>query len=347
MNFVRSIMRYLPERISTEHLAIGRESKREWRPASLLAPVIDNVRLIRRARSGRFHCVQVNPSMNLPSLLRDGLFLLSLRWAGCNSVLVYFHGWNGRLARHVAARAYLRRPFRSLFGHARVICVLATEFKNELMAMGIPGDKVRVTSTMFDTDIYDGVERRRDDPRLRVLFLGRLVRQKGVFETLEAFARLHRAGLEADLVIAGDGPERDALIQRTIALGMREHVSFPGYLRGRAKGQAMLDADLFVFPTYYGEGCPVSLLEAMAAGLPIITGRAGGIPDVFVDGRNGVMLRDIRTEELTAHMSALLNDPERRARMAEHNRNVAWSRFRAEVVVDRLADLYREVTERP
>jgi glycosyltransferase involved in cell wall biosynthesis len=177
---------------------------------------------------------------------------------------------------------------------------------------------------------------------MTLLFLSRIEKTKGVFELIEAYARLCRRYPGLRLVMAGEGPARPGLQQRAAQLGL-DGVSFPGYIRNAAKAQALVDADLFVLPTYYGEGCPVALLEAMGAGLPCVTNAVGGIPDVFNDGTNGVLLNEVTVDSIADALEELLSDPDRRQEIAKHNRVEAWSRYEARVVIPRIESRLREV----
>ena len=85
------------------------------------------------------------------------------------------------------------------------------------------------------------------------------------------------------------------------------------------------------------------LLEAMAAGLPVITHRAGGIPDIFTDGRNGVLLDQSDDDTVTDALRRLLDDREGRAKVAEQNREDAWAHYEAHVVTQRMLEVYREL----
>lgn len=105
----------------------------------------------------------------------------------------------------------------------------------------------------------------------------------------------------------------------------------------------MLGAALFVFPTYYGEGCPVSLLEAMAAGLPVVTASAGGIADVFEDGVNGILLGEVNAAQVESAIERMLADPGRLEQIGGRNREVAQQRYEAAVFAGRIEGLYLDL----
>lgn len=109
------------------------------------------------------------------------------------------------------------------------------------------------------------------------------------------------------------------------------------------KAQILQDSDLFVFPTSYAEGCPASLLEAMGAGLPCITTGVGGIPDVFEDKVNGVILPEASAGAVADAVLAFLSDGQRMEAMSRENRCTAWKRFESSIVSSRIAADYRQI----
>lgn len=341
VNFIETLRRHFSTACSSEQYQIGRRLGAGSGVSALLVTLRDALGLSGAIRRSRPDVIHVNPSLNLASILRDGLFLLVLRALGRRSVFVFWHGWDDRLAKRIGGSRVFRGLFRVTFGYAAHTVVLASRFRDELVGMGFQPQRVSVESTMFDGAQFQGVARRAHEG-ITLLFLSRMEPAKGGTELIEAFARVKSKYPDARLIMAGDGPARKALEARVMQLGVPD-VSFPGYLRGSDKAQALLDADIFVFPTYYGEGCPVSLLEAMAAGLPCITNSVGGIPDIFRDGANGVLLDGVSVDAVANALERLLGDPDQCARIAEHNRKEAWEKYEASVVTRRIESLYQKV----
>ena len=345
VNYVASLMSQFPAPVRAEHLQVGREPQQRRLGRDLLFPLLDNFALARRVRTVRPHCVHLNPSFNAKAMLRDGALLLTLRAIGQRNVVVFFHGWDEALAARVARSGWRRRLFCWVFGWPPLTFVLASSFRNTLLQIGLEPRRVRVTTTMFDGSLFSDLRRSRsDDGETRLVFMSRFVAEKGIHELLQAFVRLAEEFPGLRLVLLGDGPERPALEARAQEAGLAERVDFAGYVRGHEKAQALVDADIFVFPTYYGEGCPVVLLEAMAAGLPVITHGAGGIPDVFEDGRNGILLSTVTGESVADAVRRMLTAPEVRSAIGAHNRREAWARYEAGVVSGQMVEAYQELT---
>lgn len=339
---VSGIVRSLAAPFHPLHLPIGRRQRRAAVLEGALAPLRDNFNLVRRVLRERPDVVHLNASFNPNSLLRDGAFRLTLGLLRYRRVIVYFHGWDAAFMRRVAASRLLSSAVRGVFGKAAAVIVLSSEFKAQLTALGIPADRIHVMSTMFDGRLFRGDARQPSQGRTRLLFMSRLVAEKGVFETLEGFAAALQDGCDAELTVAGDGPARTAAEARAAALGIASRVTFTGYLRGEEKARVLEQSDVFVFPTRYPEGCPVVLLEAMAAGAYLVTSRAGGIADIVRDGEHGIVLEATDAESVRQALRRALEDPRREAIRA-HNRQAAWQQFEAGRVTPRIEALYRRV----
>lgn len=132
-----------------------------------------------------------------------------------------------------------------------------------------------------------------DDAVLRLLFVGRIVKEKGIFELFSAFKELIRRNEKVHLVIAGDGPDFATLAKLSEELPS-ESIQFLGFVTGPELEMTYRKADLLVFPTYH-EGFPYVAIEAMRAGLPIISTSSGALDDLVINGVTGfkVPVQDI------------------------------------------------------
>jgi glycosyltransferase involved in cell wall biosynthesis len=146
--------------------------------------------------------------------------------------------------------------------------------------------------------------------------------------------------------MAGDGEEASNARAWCDQHGLRNRVSFPGYVEGADKAQLLVDSDIFVLASYHHEGCPNALLEAMGAGLPVIVSPAGGIPDVVRDGVNGIVVAPRDTDALEGALRKLIDNPDLRAEIARKNRAEAWEAFESRAVTVRLESHYRSLHSR-
>jgi glycosyltransferase involved in cell wall biosynthesis len=294
-------------------------------------------RFLRRIAGNPRPLVQLNSSFNASALYRDAIFLLLALLFSCR-VAVFIHGWEPSFQNSLTG--WRRALFRALFNRSAVIFVLAGVFRDSLLSMGISTNIV-VETTCFPADIDHGsapptVERDHASPAPRILFLSRVVREKGAYELVEACSRLLSdfPGLRLD--IAGEGPDL-AQLKEYAASKRHGFVAFHGCVTGTAKWSLFREATIFSLPTYYGEGLPVTIMEAMYFGLPIVTTLVGGIADIFVCGENGLTVEPHDVEQLAQRLRQLLSDPEGRKRISRNNAQYSRSRFAPEVVARRLA----------
>jgi 2-deoxystreptamine N-acetyl-D-glucosaminyltransferase/2-deoxystreptamine glucosyltransferase len=202
---------------------------------------------------------------------------------------------------------------------ADAVIALTPSTARQLRGDGIPAGRVHVIPPGYDpalfataaADPFPGL------PRPRVAYLGRLAPQKDVGTLLEAFARLP-AGTR--LLLVGDGPDRPALQRRAQTFGGRVH--FAGFVPHTTVPAVLQHADLLVLPSLYEDLSSV-LIEAMAAGLPVVATRVGGTADLVHDGVNGLLVPPGDPAALAAAVSAVLADPAAAARLAAAARRTA------------------------
>jgi glycosyltransferase involved in cell wall biosynthesis len=152
----------------------------------------------------------------------------------------------------------------------------------------------------------------REAGPLRILFVGRLVPEKGPMLLLEALAQLPAGSFEARLV--GAGPLQVALAHRIVELGLEHAVSLVGPVGQDQLPAQYAWADAFCLPSF-AEGLPVVLMEAMATGLPVVSTRIAGIPELVQDGVCGLLVPAGRVDSLTQALVRLADDPALRSRM--------------------------------
>ncbi len=228
---------------------------------------------------------------------------------------------------------------RWLLPGAAAVIALTPSTARLLRGDGIPADRVHVIPPGYDpalfaaaaADPFPGL------PRPRVAYVGRLAPQKDVGTLLEAFGRL-AAG--AQLLVVGDGPDRPALQRRAQPLGSRVH--FTGFMPHVQIPAVLRHVDLLVLPSLYEDLSSV-LIEAMAAGLPVVASRVGGTADLVHDGVNGLLVPSRHPAALAAAISRVLADPAAAAGLSAAARRTAdayaWPGLARKVL-----EVYRRVT---
>jgi len=139
-------------------------------------------------------------------------------------------------------------------------------------------------------------------------------------------------------VFVGDGSEREALNEAVRNLGLSDRVRFPGLLPNRPNIHSCFDVSVL---TSTSEASPNALLEAMAAGVPVVATRVGGIPDLVLEGQTGILVPPADPAVLATELAALLDDPQRRKAYGLEGRARALSEFSEGTVIPNLANLYQ------
>jgi glycosyltransferase involved in cell wall biosynthesis len=171
-----------------------------------------------------------------------------------------------------------------------------------------------------------------------VLFLGHLQADKGIFDLLEAVAALRHDVPDVRLVCAGDG-NRIAVARYAERLGIAEAVKFTGWV-GPSGKRALFESAAVLAAPAYDAALPVSLLEAMAAGVPVVASAVGGMPEVIVDGVTGVLIAPGDSASLARHLRMFIVDRERAARIGAAARDSLRLRFSPERALPMLEELY-------
>ena len=316
------------------HFRVGSEGRLESAAARLMRIATSPFALAAAIRGAQARVVHVNTSLNAGAFWRDLAYLLVAR--ACGARVVYqVHG--GALPQEFCARLrLLEGALRLAFGLADRIVVLA---RSELEAYRrfLPGRPILLAPNAVDCT---PLQPRAAAPSaaLRLVFIGRLVREKGVQDLLLALAAMKRDGEPPRLTIAGSGPEEPRLRRMAAELGLDGAVGFAGPVTGAAKSQLLRRSDLFVLPSY-AEGLPYALLEGMAAGLPAVVTRVGAIPDLVTEGVHGAFVPARDPEAIARVLASLAADRERLARMGR----AAHERVRELCSIDRMAGRFAEI----
>ncbi len=172
------------------------------------------------------------------------------------------------------------------------------------------------------------------------LTIGRLSDDKGIDALLDSVPAVARQCSTVRWAIAGRGPLEASLKAQCTRLGLDDRVQFLGYREDVPRLFAA--ADILVVAST-SEGCPIAILEAMAAGCPVVCTRVGGSPEIVVQGRTGLIVEPRRPDELSDAVLRLAADPALRADMAREGRDLAHSRFTIQRMVSDFEAVYTEL----
>ncbi|ACX51484.1 glycosyl transferase group 1 [Ammonifex degensii KC4] len=254
-----------------------------------------------------------------------------------------FFGEGSRKQKFLARiEAFLgRRTFKIIAVSQALRAELLTKFR-------LPPDKVVVIPngidlTPFTLGVLSPTVHRELPLPTGVRLLGtvaRLVPQKGLFCLLEALALLP-AELRPGWLIVGDGPLRQELEDKARALGLSHLVSFAGYRPPEEIPSILKVIDIFVLPSL-SEGLPLALLEAMAAGKPVVATAVGGIPEVVLEGRTGYLVPPGDAQALARALLSLLESPDKAREMGEAGRKWVEEHFSSRRMAQEVMKIYQE-----
>ena len=248
--------------------------------------------------------------------------------------------------------AWLRAPLHSLLGRLTAHWSDAVVAPSQVTAReieedyGAPVEAVIPNGVSWwpdDDSDSDAARKPGDtdgDPWPAVLYVGRMRTRKAVAVLLEAFAGLLRNQPQAHLILAGDGEHRQALEQRARSLGIGQAVRFLGAVPREQMGRWYRAADVFCLPSIY-EGFPVAILEAMAAGLPVVSTTVSGIPEAVEDGVTGLLVEPEDAAGLTGALECLAADAELCRDMGQAARRLVHERFSIDTICAAYLELWR------
>lgn len=176
---------------------------------------------------------------------------------------------------------------------------------------------------------------------IKILFLGLIGHRKGVYDLINAVRNLCSDEHEFHLYIGGNGEEKKAQ-QLVDKYQLQNKITLMGWVSGEDKNEQLLKSDIYVLPSY-NEGLPMSLLEAMSWGKPVVSTLVGGIPELVRDGRDGYLVKPGDVDGLTKALQKLINDKELRLNCGVNARDRVRVAFSEEVIVPQIEDLYQRV----
>jgi glycosyltransferase involved in cell wall biosynthesis len=319
------------------HFQVGSEGRSESVIQKLKRFLVSPWQLWRLLSRHRPCIVHINTSMVPKAYWRDTAYLVVSKLAGCK-VVYQVHG--GEFPREFCKGNLIRISLlKGVLRAADVVVLLSQSARAAYVAFD-PRVCVRVAPNAIE--VGEEVPAKVRDPAvpLRLVYLGRLVANKGLFDTVEALALLRNMGIEANMTFAGTGPDESRLMKRVDELGLADRVVFKGTVRGPAKNALWREADVLVFPTYHLEGLPYTLLEGMAArAVPVIC-PVGGIPEAMEHGKQGLFVPPKDPTQLAGAIQRLHDNRAELDEMACAGRERVLDRYTVRRLAGDFADIY-------
>lgn len=285
----------------------------------------------------RVAAVHVHSASRL-SFWRKSPFLL-LAFLSARPVIFHLHGGRFREFYERDCGLLARAWVRVVLNRAAYVIVLSSSWQSWVRSVA---PKARAHVIPNPAPAVKPMREKLADVDPMLLFLGAIIEKKGVFDLLQAMAALREDYPRLRLVLAGTGAAQARVKERARALGISEQVELPGWADAPARDVLLAEADVFVLPSYY-EGLPMSMLEAMAAGLPVIVGDVGGIPEVIEHGVDGLLVAPGAVPALVRAIDKLLANPALRYSMGRAAQRKVESCYTFERVMERIDGMYREI----
>lgn len=332
----------LAKEFTLVHFRVGNEGRTEGIAGRLLWLLVSPFALAIAIRTRCAAIVHLNTSLNLRAFWRDLAYLIVAKLCGAR-VLYQVHG--GALPQEFfRGSRILTRLLRGALLLADAVVVLA---QAELRAYRsfIPAQQVVAVPNGIDWSPYRELLHARSDAQapLLLVYVGRLAKEKGLYELLQAVKCARTLGAKPRLTIAGSGPEDRQLRQYATDLGLTDDVAFVGPVIGEDKARLLGRADVFVLASY-NEGLPYALLEGMAAGAPVLTTSVGAIPDVVVEGVHGLLVPPRNAVAIARAIVTLASDRELLARMGAECRARIVRGYSTERLARDFCRLYAELS---
>ncbi len=280
-----------------------------------------------------------------------GMLAIALRKIGAlhGKIVTTFHGYD--------VSSYLAKAgvgaYRELFAAGDLFLPVSKAWRERILSLGCPKEKIAVHHMGIDCACFPFYERkdpshaRRDgEPQpVQLVSVARLSEKKGLAYSIQAVAQLLRSHPAVQYEIVGEGPLRTQLSGLIASLGLRGKIVLSGWKTGEEIARVLQTADIFLAPSVTAtdadqEGIPVSIMEAMASHLPVISTLHSGIPELVQHGITGFLAPERDIETLASHLATLLSSPEVRHKMGRAGRNFVCANYNIAILNDKLERLF-------
>ena len=325
----------------------GRHSDDESFQDKLAGRVQDVVRICQRLRRERFDVMVIKTAHDWATLSRDVTLVMA---AGrlCPRIVIQFHGSAPDRVRQQGQTLFRAATSRLISGSDAAL-VLSQEEQMQWQEC-YPNARFYTVSNPFvppkaTTGESVALPWKVPSSTPVLLFCGRLIPEKGIFDLLHAMHAIVQQ-TNCHLAVLGDGPESGRVRQCVSELRLNDHVTLAGYITGDQLWAAYRGATVFVLPTYWKEGFPTVITEAMHAGLPIVTTRIRGAADLLTEGTNALFVPPRDPATLARTVTRLLDDRDLCAAMSTANRQKV-KEFAPLAVGRRYLDVLQAVVSSP
>ena len=287
--------------------------------------------------------IHINTSYDVRGTVRDALFILISRVFG-RKIVIQIHSSIGAYN----STKTMRWIVKHVYSLTDKILVFTGEDLEKIATL-VPKEKTEIFPNAVNVDEFA-----RKDPDFKsdqsipeegkiVLFISRLIKEKGVYDLIESIPSVAKEDENVYFLFAGEGPEKNRMEAICREKGIERKVRFLGHIQQTDATIAFTSADIFVLPARNPEGMPMAVLEALAAGLPIVSTPFGAIPDIVKDGANGFLVAPNAPGQIAERIVFLLRRKDLMGRIREENMRLARREYDREIALNKLEKLYRSL----
>ncbi len=323
------------------HFQTGSGGRRENRWRKLWRAINSPVQLVAATARHQPRIMHINSAPDPKAFWRDAVYLVLAKSMGRQTVLE-MHGSHLPIDYYVSRNRGRQAAIRGILRLANRI-VLLSEF--DFVAYQNYDPHLSTVVIPNAVEVPAGTPPRKpvsDDAPLKLIYIGRLMRAKGIFEAVEAVRLLQARNIQVRLDLVGAGPDSEELRRSILDAGVQDFVQVFWPKHGADKECVLKESDVLVFPTYHAEGLPYALLESMAAGTVPVTCSVGGIPDVLSKCECGITVPPRDPSAVAEAVHTLHRDREMARALSEAAYRLVVEHYQ----VSRMASDFRRLYER-
>lgn len=279
-----------------------------------------------------------------PSFYRKMPFIYMASWAK-KPIINHIHGADFDEF-YVNAREKKRKQVQKAYGKCAVLIALSSEWKERLSQI-VPAEKITIIEN-YSTLHEDALNERLGRPSNNtVLFLGEIGKRKGCYDIPAVVEQVVKAIPDVKFVLGGAGSTEDEAAVKKLFKdkGVTDHVAFPGWIRGSEKDKLLREADVFLLPSY-NEGMPMSVLDAMGYGLPVVSTNVGGIPKIVYDGENGFCCEPGDVKVMSDGIVKMLENRESLENMSKESFRIVKDGYSLESHLKKVEQIYESIGDK-
>ncbi len=282
----------------------------------------------------KYDIVHVNFSSD-NSFRRKSLFIKYAHRHG-KKIVIHQHGGDFKTFYGKELDDNGRKYVQEIFAMADAVLVLTSSWK-DFFGEITDSDRITVLPNGVSTKSTKVYGIGRDIHK--IIFLGRICKDKGIDELIEAVDAIHKENPEVTLYLGGIYEERE--YEEKIR-GKSDFIKHLGWITGEEKDKYLSECGILVLPSYY-EGFPVSILDGMVKGLVVIASAVGGIPDIITDGIDGLLIEPHSSQQLKEKIELVLNNKELAEKISASGCKKVNEKYSLEMITDQLVDIYRGI----